>query len=159
MKNGLHMVEGNEHNEKGYRDEDPEIRRRMMDKRMRKLQSASKNLIASQVWGDRKAKVGILGAGSTLGAIVEAQGQLARKGIPTKFLQLRTLWPFPVKETEAFLRSCRQVFVVENNFSGQLSQLVKSQVEGCPRFKNILKYSSLPFKPTDISRSVRRALR
>jgi 2-oxoglutarate ferredoxin oxidoreductase subunit alpha len=159
MKNGLHMVEGNEHNEKGYRDEDPEIRRRMMDKRMKKLQAASKNLIASRVWGDRKAKVGILGTGSTLGAIVEAQGQLARKGIPTKFLQLRTLWPFPVKETEAFLNSCRQVFVVENNFSGQLSQLVKSQVEVCPRFKNILKYSSLPFKPMDISRRIRRALR
>ena len=159
MKNGLHMVEGNEHNEKGCRDEDPEIRRRMMDKRMKKLQAASKNLIASRVWGDRKAKVGILGTGSTLGAIVEAQGQLARKGIPTKFLQLRTLWPFPVKETEAFLNSCRQVFVVENNFSGQLSQLVKSQVEGCPRFKNILKYSSLPFKPTDISRRIRRAPR
>jgi 2-oxoglutarate ferredoxin oxidoreductase subunit alpha len=159
MKNGLHMVEGNEHNEKGYRDEDPEIRRRMMDKRMKKLQAASKNLIASRVWGDPKAKVGIFGTGSTLGAIVEAQGQLANKGIRTKFLQLRTLWPFPVKETEAFLSGCRQVFVVENNFSGQLSRLVKSQVEGCPRFKNILKYSSLPFKPMDISRRIRRALR
>jgi 2-oxoglutarate/2-oxoacid ferredoxin oxidoreductase subunit alpha len=159
MKNGLHMVEGNEHNEKGYRDEDPDMRRRMMDKRMKKLDAAAKDLIASKVWGEPKADIGIIATGSTLGAIVEAQGQLAQKGIRTKFLQLRTLWPFPVKETQAFLDGCRQVFVVENNFSGQLSRLVKSQVEGCPRFKNILKYSSLPFKPMDISRRILRALR
>ncbi len=158
MKGGLHMVEGNEHNEYGYRDEDPEMRRRMMDKRMRKLRAAAKDLISSKVWGNPKAKLGIIATGSTLGAIVEAQDRLAKKGIGTKFLQLRTLWPFPVRETEAFLAGCRRVFVVENNFSGQLSRLVKSQVVDCPRFKNIVKYSSLPFKPMDVSERIRRAL-
>ena len=159
MKNGLHMVEGNEHNEHGYRDEDPDLRIRMMDKRMRKLRAASKNLMPSKVWGDAKAKIGIIGTGSTLGAIIEAQGQLAEKGIKTKFLQLRTLWPFPVKEAETFLDGCRQVFVVENNASGQLSWLVKSQVEGCPRLRHILKYSSVPFRPMDISEKILRARR
>lgn len=157
MKNGLHMVEGNEHDEKGYRDEDPDIRVRMMDKRMRKLDTASKDLIASTVWGNPGAKFGIIGTGSTLGAIVEAQGQLEKKGIETKFLRLRTLWPFPVRETEKFLEGSSRVFVVENNASGQLSRLIKSQVVGCPRFENILKYSSLPFKPGDISERIAQA--
>jgi len=159
LKNGLHMVEGNEHDEKGYREEDPDIRIRMMDKRMKKLKAASKDLMASKVWGDPKAKLGIISAGSTLGAIVEAQAKLAEKGIKTKFLQLRTLWPFPVRETGKFLTGCRRVFVVENNASGQLSWLIKSQVEGCPQLENILKYSSIPFKPMDISARIRRAAR
>jgi 2-oxoglutarate ferredoxin oxidoreductase subunit alpha len=159
MKNGLHMAEGNEHGEKGYRDEDPDIRSRMMDKRMRKLKTAAGQLPSSEVRGDRKAKIGIIGVGSTVGPIFEAQQRLAAKGIKSKYLQLRTLWPFPAKEVEKFLSGCRRVFVVENNFSGQLARLIKSQVDALPLLKSILKYSSLPFTPAEIAAKIQRGLR
>jgi 2-oxoglutarate ferredoxin oxidoreductase subunit alpha len=159
MKNGLHMVEGNEHDERGYRDENPDIRVRMMDKRMKKLEAASRGCVPSKLWGDTKAGIGILGVGSTVGAIVEAQEQLAARDVKSKFLQLRTLWPFPTDEVRKFLENCDRVFVVENNYSGQLARLIQSQVCPRPRLENILKYSSLPFMPAEVSEKILRAIR
>jgi 2-oxoglutarate ferredoxin oxidoreductase subunit alpha len=145
MKNGLHMVESNEHDERGYRDEDPENRVRMMQKRMKKLKNASKDLIAPKIWGKRDAEIGIIGFGSTFGPIA-------------KYLQMRTLWPFPSKKVEEFIATCKKTFVVENNFSGQLSLLLKSQVQTPFDARNILNYSSQAFRPQEISTQIQKAL-
>jgi len=158
QKNRLHMVEGNEHDECGYRDESPDLRVRMMEKRMRKLGGAGKDVPPPVTWGDAGAEIGIVGVGSTLGPITEAQEQLAALEVKSKFLQLRTLWPFPVKDVERFFNGCSRVFVVENNFAGQLARLIRSQVECGPRLERVLKYSSLPFIPAEISEKILRAL-
>jgi 2-oxoglutarate ferredoxin oxidoreductase subunit alpha len=158
MKNGLHMVESNEHNERGYRDEDPENRVRMMQKRMKKLKNASKDLIAPKIWGKRDAEIGIIGFGSTFGPIQEAITQLEKNGIRAKYLQMRTLWPFPSRKAEEFIATCKETFVVENNFSGQLSMLLKSQVRMSFDARNILNYSSQAFRPQEISEQIQKAL-
>jgi len=158
MENGLHMVESNEHNERGYRDEDPENRVRMMQKRMKKLKNASKDLIAPKIWGKRDAEIGIIGFGSTFGPIQEAITQLEKNGIRAKYLQMRTLWPFPSKKVEEFIATCKETFVVENNFSGQMSLLLKSQVRMSFDARNILNYSSQAFRPQEISTQIQKAL-
>ena len=158
LKNGIHMVEGNEHDEKGYRDENPGTRVRMMEKRMRKLKAASKDSLPPKLRGDKNALCGIIGCGSTLGPILEAGKRLAADGVKTKFLQLRTLWPFPAKEVSRFINSCRNVFVVENNYSGQLSSLVKSQVSPCLNLQGVRKYSTLPFQPQEIASQIKKGL-
>jgi len=154
MINGLHMVESNEHNEKGYREEDSRNRNRMMEKRMIKLRTARKELIAPRLWGESEAETGIIGFGSTFGPIQEAMDQLRGRGLKTKYLQIRTLWPFPTQEVEEFITGCRRVFVVENNYSGQLSSLIKGQVIGCPEIKPILNYSSQTFRPREITAEI-----
>ena len=158
MKNGLHMVESSEHDEKGYRDEEPENRIRMMQKRMKKLKSASNDMIPPKIWGERNAEIGIIGFGSTFGPIQEAITQLKEKGIRARYLQMRTLWPFPSKKVEEFVTTCKEIFVVENNFSGQLSSLIKSQVRLPFEVMNILKYSSHAFRPHEISTQIQKAL-
>lgn len=158
MRNGIHMVEGNEHDEKGYREEEAENRIRMMKKRMRKLRSVSKDLIPPKLWGHRKAEVGIIGFGSTFGPIREAMDRLQREGIQTKYLQMRTLWPFSSRKVQAFASSCREIFVVENNYSGQLSALLRSQVNDLPEITSILDYSGLAFRPLDILTAMKRVL-
>lgn len=158
MRNGLHMVESNEHDEKGYRDEESENRIKMMQKRMKKLKSASKDLIPPKLWGERDAEIGIIGFGSTFGPIQEAMAQIKERGIRAKYLQMRTLWPFPVEKVEQFIAGCREVFVVENNYSGQLSSLIRSQVSSTLKMRNILKYSSQSFRPIEISTQVQKAL-
>lgn len=158
MKNGLHMVESNEHDEKGYRDEETENRVKMMKKRMKKLRSASKDLISLRVFGEKKAELGIIGFGSTFGPIQEAMIQLKERGIASKYLQIRTLWPFPSRKVEKFIEGCRKVYVVENNFSGQLSSLIKSQVREGFKIKNVLKYSGLAFRPQEISKEIQKTL-
>lgn len=158
MKNGLHMVESNEHDEKGYRNEEPKNRIEMMEKRMRKLRGFAKDLIQPKVWGDARADVGIIGCGSTFGPVQEALLQLEASGILAKHLQLRTLWPFPRKKTQQFLERSKVVFVVENNISGQLETLIKSQVDIRAPMRNVLKYSSQAFRPIEIYTEIRKAL-
>jgi 2-oxoglutarate ferredoxin oxidoreductase subunit alpha len=154
MTHGVHMVEGNEHNERGYRDEDEEIRTQMMNKRMSKLDAALEDVIPPIFWGKKDADIGIVGFGSTIGPIREAMDQLDDKGISTKYLQIRTLWPFSVAEVEEFMSSSKTVFVVENNYSGQLSRLIQGQGVECSRVQKINKYSGHTFRPIEIAESM-----
>ena len=158
-RNGVHLVESLEHDEKGYRDEDPQNRSRMMEKRMRKLDSAAADLFPSQTWGCQKADVGFIGFGSTLGAILEAMEELRAVNIPSRLLQIRTLWPFPAAEVREFLAESRLPFVVEHNFTGELATLIRSQVSPCGELKIIRKYSTRPFTPLDIVEPVLRSRR
>ena len=156
---GIHMVEGNEHNERGYRNEDSENRVKMMEKRMKKLKSASRELIPPKVWGEKDGEIGVIGFGSTFGPIQEAIKQLKERGIKAKFLQLRTLWPFPTREVDQFVSKSREIFVVENNFTGQLNTLINSQVRPVIKLKSIRKYSSDSFVPQEISIPIQRRSR
>jgi 2-oxoglutarate ferredoxin oxidoreductase subunit alpha len=128
----------------------------MMQKRMNKLESAVKDWIPPKVWGDKKSQVGIIGVGSTFGPIQEAIAQLQETGDEAKYLQMRTLWPFPRKKVEEFLVSCKEIYVVENNFSGQLSQLIRSQVQVPFEAHKILKYSGQAFRPQEISAQIKK---
>jgi 2-oxoglutarate ferredoxin oxidoreductase subunit alpha len=154
QKGGMHMVEGNEHDERGFRQEDAANRVRMIDKRMRKLETCRKDLPPPLLWGEDGADIGLVTIGSVLGAVLEAGEELGRRGHKAKILQIRTLWPFPGREVSEFLSACRRAFVVENNFSGQLHGLVRSQA--CPQLElgKVLNYSAQPFGPAEIIRAV-----
>jgi 2-oxoglutarate ferredoxin oxidoreductase subunit alpha len=154
QKGGLHMVEGNEHDETGSREETAENRIRMMAKRMRKLDAAGPDLPPTRQWGERRADLGLITIGSSLGAVLEAKDDLQAKGLEVQALQVRTLWPFPSREIEEFLSGTKQAFVVENNFSGQLHTLVRSQTSPAFPLKKVLNYSSQPFAAAEIVRAV-----
>lgn len=159
IKNGVHLVESLEHDEKGYRDESEANRLRMMEKRMRKLDGAAADLIPPRLWGCQKADCGFIGFGSTLGAVLEAMDRLREKNLASRFLQLRTLWPFPDAAVREFMAQCRAVFVVEHNYSGQLATLIKSQVSPCRELEGILSSSTRAFTPRDIVEPVLEAVR
>jgi 2-oxoglutarate ferredoxin oxidoreductase subunit alpha len=67
-------------------------------------------------------EVGIITFGTNEPAIDEARDYLASRGIHTNYLRVRAL-PLPEAVTE-FIRMHRRVYVVENNFDGQLFQLI-----------------------------------
>ncbi|OGD19861.1 MAG: hypothetical protein A2W03_08215 [Candidatus Aminicenantes bacterium RBG_16_63_16] len=159
FKGGVHIAESLEHDEHGYRDENDANRIRMMEKRMRKLDRAGRDLAPPRLWGERKAEAGFISFGSTLGAILEARDKLREKNIRSNFLQLRTLWPFPAAAVEKFLEGCEKVFIVENNYSGQLATLIKSQLSPCRELRSIVNYSTRAFLPGEIVRPVQRAFR
>ena len=159
MKNGIHMVESNEHDVRGYRDESSHNRKMMMEKRMKKLESARKDLIRPKIWGKRTADIGIIGCGSTLGPIQEAMKQLFDSGIETKYMQIRTLWPFLHTEVENFINGCERIYVVDNNFEGQLKHLIMSQVNHKDKMESILNYSGQTIRPQEISGFIQKALK
>ena len=51
-----------------------------------------------------EAGIAVIGYGSNRGPIMEAVDRFAEAGVATRFLQLRTLWPFPEEEVQAFIK-------------------------------------------------------
>ena len=65
----------------------------------------------------------------------------------TRFMQLRTLWPFPEETVAEFCRGRRRVFVVENSYTGQLERLIRYVVGPLPTMHSVRKYDGKPFRP------------
>jgi len=151
---GMHLVPGSEHNDAGVITEDARNRVRIMDKRMKKLVSMRPDLPKANVLGDRSARVAFIGYGSNRGPIAESQDRLAAMGVPTRFMQLRTLWPFPEDEVRDFVKGAERIFVVENNMTGQVERLVRYVTGPLPHMHRILKYSGRPFRPIEIIQAV-----
>ena len=126
---------------------------------MSKLESAHPDLPAPLLHGDPSADIAFLGYGSSRGPICEAQERLAAAGVATKFLELRTLWPFPAQELRAFAEGVSALFVVEGNFTGQLERHVRSIIGPIDALHSIRKYNGKPFRPIEIIEPAERAAR
>jgi 2-oxoglutarate ferredoxin oxidoreductase subunit alpha len=159
IEGGMHLEPGSEHNEAGIITEDATNRARMMEKRMRKLETMHAELPKGNVFGDPKAGIAFIAFGANRGPIAEAQARLAEHGTPTRFLQLRTLWPFPEDEVRAFIAGASHVFVVENNFTGQLERLIRYVTGPLPNMHPVRKYNGRPFRPVEIIEAVNRELK
>jgi len=147
---GMHLAPGSEHNDGGVITENARNRARMMEKRMRKLETMRDDLPRAVLHGVADADIAILGYGANRGPIAEAVQRLAADGVLTRFLQLRTLWPFPEDDIREFVRGAQHVFVVENNYTGQLMQLVKAVVGPIDALHGVRKYDGRPFRPIEI---------
>jgi 2-oxoglutarate ferredoxin oxidoreductase subunit alpha len=152
---GMHLAPGSEHNDMGVITENPRNRARMMEKRMGKLVSMHDDLPRPVLHGIADADIAIVGYGSNRGPIAEAVQRLATDGLLTRFLQLRTLWPFPEDEIKEFVRGAQHVFVVENNYTGQLMQLIRAVVGPLDALHGVRKYDGRPFRPIEIIDAVR----
>ena len=157
VEGGMHLAPGSEHSDAGVITEDARNRSRMMEKRMRKLESMRGELPKANVLGEPSAAVAFIAFGSNRGPIAEAQDRLAAGGLPTRFLQLRTLWPFPEDDVRDFVRGAKHVFVVENNITGQLERLIRYVTGPQPTMHPVRKYDGRPFRPIEIIDAVTRA--
>jgi len=125
VEGGMHLAAGSEHGPEGVITESSHNRARMMEKRLGKLVSMREDLPEAQVHGDPDAEIAIFGYGSNRGPIVEALDRLERDGVAVRFFEFRTLWPFPEQDVADFIAGAKHVFVVENNYSGQLERLIR----------------------------------
>jgi len=148
---GMFIAKGSEHLETGAYSESPKNRALMTIKRMRKLERAKEAVPPPVITGDPAARVGLVGFGGTYGPILEAMEMLARRGITTKYLRLRTLWPFPAEDVRAFVEESDVVFIVEQNATGQLRGLIERFVGPQEKLESLLKFDGQPFKPLEIA--------
>ena len=81
--------------------------------------------MTSRRWGDRGAPFGIMGWGSTRGAVREATKRLRAQGIPIEAIYPHTLLPMPDQAIMDFLSTKRAILVPELNFSGQFGRMVE----------------------------------
>ena len=154
MKKGIYTATSDEHDEEGVITEDIDNRVKMMQKRMRKQETLEKELPLPELVGTGDADITIIAAGSTKGAIIEAMQMLENDGITANFLQIVYLSPFPAKRVASVIDSARKTAVVENNFTGQLADIIKEKT-GRDVDERILKFDGRPFYPEDIYSAVK----
>jgi len=126
---GMYLAESLEHNAYGYPDQTPANHEKMMAKRARKVETARKMLadwrMTSRRWGDAGAPFGIMGWGSTRGAVREATKVLQEQGLPIEAIYPHTLLPMPDQAISDFISSKRAILVPELNFSGQFGRMIE----------------------------------
>jgi 2-oxoglutarate ferredoxin oxidoreductase subunit alpha len=142
----VYAPSSDEHGEDGHILEDADNRSRMMDKRMRKLEAVRLQMRPPTLYGAPQAEVTFVGWGSAYGPLREAVDRLNAQGVRAQMLHLCDVWPFPVGPASEMLAAAKRVIAVENNYSGQLADLIR-QTTGYHITDRILKYDGRPLSP------------
>lgn len=149
-KGGIHHVTGVEHDEEGKPSESAENRQKQMDKRMRKT---AQLLIDEPVESNGKyeeADILYVGFISTAGAIEEAISRLDQQNVKVNQIQIRQLHPFPSDVVQEAFNKAKKVVVAEHNYQGQLSNIIKMNINHQNKIINQTKYDGTPFLPHEI---------
>ncbi|HEY8486160.1 MAG TPA: 2-oxoacid:acceptor oxidoreductase subunit alpha [Limnochordales bacterium] len=151
---GLHVITGLEHDEFGHPNYDPDMHRRMSEKRMRKLERLQREVEDNpsewvERFGSPQARIGLLGWGSTYGAAREAARMAEEMGVAVRGLWVKMLSPLPAGVVREFLAGLDAVVVPELNMSGQFLRYLRAMgVEG--PLVGLGKQEGLPFAPEEI---------
>lgn len=159
-RKAVHWYTGDEHNEVGHISEEPFNRTKMMEKRMKKLETAAREIPIAEklnVFGREDSKNIIISWGSPKGAILESMNKLEEEGYGLRFIQARLLHPFPTEYIGDELKGAEKIIAVENDYSGQLAEIVTEKT-GIRASHLILKYNGRPMTTTEVHVALRNIL-
>ncbi len=142
----VYSTASDEHDERGHITEEAVNRRRQMEKRMRKLETARTELRPPERYGPEKAEVTLVGWGATYGPLRGTVDRLNAAGTSANMLHFVDIWPFPTAATAAFLEKANRVVAVEGNYSGQLADLIAIYTGRLVR-ERVLRYDGRPLNP------------
>src|SRR5262249_47475150 len=149
----LYVAATDEHDEDGvllsdvYTD--PVRRKKMVDKRHRKMATALDHLPAPTMTGPAKAEVTLVGWGSTWGVLTEAVERLNAEGVSTNHLHVKTILPFHAQKVQHLLGVSRRIIVVENSHSGQFARHLRAET-GIVANGHVRKYDGEPLEPKHV---------
>ncbi|HEV8594957.1 MAG TPA: 2-oxoacid:acceptor oxidoreductase subunit alpha, partial [Thermoplasmata archaeon] len=163
MKGYEYTASTDEHMEKGILISDVlagvpawiEERRRMMEKRMRKLEGMRHDMSPPELWGPADADLTIVSWGSTAMTVREAIGRLKAMGHKVNALEFFDIYPMKVAETQEILENVKKTLMVEGNYTGQFAHLLRAET-GYKVDEMLTKYDGEPFEAREI---VERAVR
>lgn len=157
--NGIHHVTGVEHDETGKPSETTGNRQVQMDKRFRKLAALKFDNPVYVNAPHEEADILLVGFNSTRGAIEEVQERLNAQGMQVNHAHIRLVHPFPSTEVAPLVAKAKKVIVVENNYTGQLANIMKMNVGGHDKIETITKYNGTPFLPGELENRVKELAR
>jgi len=143
---------GDEHNESGHITEEPAMRTRMLEKRMKKFDTANMEIPLEErikFFGDEDAPAIIVSWGSPKGAILEAMEMLKKDGYRTGFLQIRMPHPLPKEYIIKVLGKASKKINVEGNYSGQLAGIIREKT-GIQMDYFVLKWNGRPMSSDEV---------
>lgn len=152
----LVAIDSDEHDERGWITESAEVRTKMMDKRMKKLDGIRQELLEPEFIGPDGFDTLLLGWGSTWGPITEAIELLNREGNARyAALVFGDVYPLPQKLLLEKAPKAKRVINVEQNATGQLAGLIREQT-GIACTGSILKYDGRQIPAEEIAERVQK---
>ncbi|HWQ17243.1 MAG TPA: transketolase C-terminal domain-containing protein, partial [Sulfolobales archaeon] len=151
---------GDEHDPLGHITEDPETRYEMYMKRLKKLETADKEIPEEEriaIYGEENPDIMIVSWGTTKGAILDALDPLREKGYRVGFLQIRVFSPFPKRLVKKVLESSRLVIDIENNYLGQAARVIAMETGYVIKHK-ALKWTGRPITETEVVKAVEKVV-
>jgi 2-oxoglutarate ferredoxin oxidoreductase subunit alpha len=147
---GQYLASGLEHDEAGKANYTPLNHLHMTQKRFKKLAALSRAFEKNppEYWGSEEAVIGVIGWGSTEGAIREARYLAEERGILVRQLHPKEISPLPERQIRSFLSGLKQVIVVEENFTGQFAHFIKAKFGVKPI--EVHKCEGVPITPEEI---------
>jgi 2-oxoglutarate ferredoxin oxidoreductase subunit alpha len=152
---GLVCVDSDEHDVEGHITEDLDVRVKMVDKRLRKLESAKTEIVAPELYPNRKYDNLVVCWGSTYHVVKEALAILDRKG--TSLLHYSQVYPLH-PQTADYLGKAKRVVIIEGNATAQFARLIKLHT-GIDIKDRILKYSGLQFSVEEVAEALKKILK
>jgi 2-oxoglutarate ferredoxin oxidoreductase subunit alpha len=156
----LYVAATDDHDEEGVLISDifttSAIRRKVQEKRMRKLDGLLRDTPPPMLEGPVDAEVTLIGWGSTKGVIHEAIVQLAA-GYSSKPATNKIRDPFSFERVTKILRGCKTTICIEANYTGQFARHLRAET-GITVDHHLLKYDCEPFEPRQIVEEVKAIL-
>lgn len=149
----LVCADSDEHTEAGHITEDLSLRKKMVEKRLRKLEGIKTEAIPPDVQGDPEPDLMMVCWGSTKGSVMEAADELRARGLSVATVHLPQVWPLAAEHLAGVLSSAKLVAAVEGNATGQMARLIRRET-GFNIEKRILRYDGLPITPQSILREL-----
>ncbi|MGQ0554019.1 MAG: 2-oxoacid:acceptor oxidoreductase subunit alpha [Planctomycetota bacterium] len=149
-----YFTRGSGHTETAGYTEDADEYKVVLDRLKRKILGSVRHSPKPVIEGE--GEVGLIHFGSTSFAVDEAREILARGegALRTRSLRLRAL-PLHAEVAE-FIRSCKQIYVIEQNRDGQLADILRLEVPECAtKIRSILEYGGLPIAASVVVEALR----
>ena len=143
---------GDEHDEFGHISEEPAMRTRMYEKRMKKLETADKEIPVQErvnFFGDLDAPATVVSWGSPKGAVLEAMERLRQEGYKLNFIQVRMPHPLSKEYIAEVLGKAKKKVMVEGNYTAQLAGIIAEQT-GINMDYFVLKWNGRPMSSDEV---------
>ena len=148
-------ADSDEHDEFGRITESAEVRRQMMDKRMRKLDKLKLELQEPVLFGSPDCETLLIGWGSMQGPLEETVAILDKEN-PGKVsaLVFGDIFPLPTRKLQEIASNAKHLINVEQNATGQLALLIREST-GIMCNTGILKYDGRQLSAEEIVRKLK----
>ncbi len=138
---GLVCVDSDEHDQCGHITEDLDLRVEMVDKRLKKLDMISNEVIRPALYGNEDYRNLVICWGSTVNIVREAVELI--NSPDTAVLHYTQIYPLHTDSAE-LISNAETSIVVEGNATGQFAKLLLLET-GIPVDYNVLKYDGITF--------------
>jgi 2-oxoglutarate ferredoxin oxidoreductase subunit alpha len=150
----LVVADSDEHTRDGHLTEDLDVRRRMVEKRLRKQEILLGEVVPPSLEGAENPGILLVSWGSVKGAAEEAVSALRAAAGSAAAMHFSQVWPLAPGQFLDIMRSAERVICVEGNATGQMARLIRRET-GFEIREKILRYDGLPITPEYILRELK----